>query len=64
MKSPNSPGDVETLSHVENPEAVSPWQQKLVEYTVRAAVIGAGIFAGMFLALVIGLYTGWIPFEC
>jgi hypothetical protein len=64
MKPPNAPGDVENMSHVENPEAPSTWQGKLAEYTVRAAVVGAGIFAGMFLALVIGLYTGWIPFEC
>ncbi len=64
MKSPNTPGDLEILSHVDGSELSAGWKKKIPEYFLRAAAVGAGMFVGGILALVIGLHNGWIEIRC
>jgi hypothetical protein len=60
----------ETRSEVEQGRStvhsvVAPARQATpLEFVLRVIAIGAGIALGAILALIIGLATGWIPFNC
>lgn len=44
---------------------VTPQSSTLVEESfLRVCVVALGIVIGGILALIIGLMTGWIPFNC
>jgi len=34
------------------------------ELFMKLLVIGLGVVLGLVVSFIIGLFTGWIPFEC
>lgn len=46
------------------PGVVSRSRVTSLESFLRFVVVVAGIILGAILALIVGLMTGWIPFNC
>ena len=64
MNSLDSRDGVENPVPAETADASAGWQATAQRYFLRTLMIGAGVFLGAILALVIGLFTGWIEISC
>lgn len=64
MQSLKSQPGVEPGTPAVEPEVPAGNRVTPLEGFLRFVVIAAGIVLGAILALIIGLFTGWVPFSC
>lgn len=64
MESLNTHRAVEGGLAEDKPIVTLTWSQTVAKYFEAALLIAGGIFVGAVLAILVGLFTGWIEISC